>query len=431
MKNNEEYRWDTFKQVLDDYQPEFKPQDWDKLKTKLQQEQLVPSWKQMLYRYRKLLGFIAISTVITLCFLLTTKPNNQEQTPQRQVYDLSESIQQSSKKQENKSTEKQHQPTRKLTSAVSNSQEGTPKEKTIPESNKQLSLRPVSKATDSLQFSYEELELIGFHQLESSFSLPRLELDTTSETPTSPNQQASKKRKKRTWKLPEFNFQLNQTSQAYLQFVGPTEVLLSYSPLSKSNYNSQSLNTPSWTLGLRGPLSDKYAIAVDFSYSKINYQPQGLDQPIFVPDSSRTRAELEAKLPTNFQLHDSTSLIHHQLNMLEVSLSLSRTIAQNEKNIFRAEAGLSARIFLKEVYHDLYQAGDSLILFKEEYGAFKHLTIPANLKLGLSWEYKLSNRFWFYCSPSYHMPLRSSGALKQSWSNWQIKTGIVFKLRRE
>ncbi len=431
MKNNEEYRWDTFKQVLDDYQPEFKPQDWDKLKTKLQQEQLVPSWKQMLYRYRKLLGFIAIGTVVTLCFLLTTKPNKQAQTPRSQVYELPEGIQQPTKKQENKSTEKQHQPTTKPTSAVPNSQEGTPKEKTTPESTKQLNSTLSSEPANSLQFSYEELELVGFHQLENSFSLPKPKFDTTLETPTSPNQQASKKRKKNAWKLPELNFQLNQTSQAYKQFVGPTEVLLSYSPLSKSNYNSQSLNTPSWTLGLRGPLSDKYAIAINFSYSKINYQPQSLNQSVFVPDSSRTRAELEAKLPTNFQLHDSTSLIHHQLNMLEVSLSLSRTIAQNEKNIFRAEAGLSARVFLKEVYHDLYQAGDSLILFKEEYGAFKHVTIPANLKLGLSWEHKLTNRFWFYCSPSYHMPLRSSGALKQSWSNWQIKTGIVFKLRRE
>lgn len=431
MKNNEEYRWDTFKQVLDNYQPEFKPQDWDKLKTELQQEQLVPSWKQMLYRYRRLLGFIAIGTVVTLCFLLATKPNNQEQTPQSQVYELPESVQQSSKKQENKLIEKQHQPTRKSMSAVPNSQEGTSKEKTTPESTKQLNTGLVSTAADSLQFSHEELEFIGFHQLESSFSLPRLELDTTSETPTSPNQQASKKRKKHTWKLPELNFQLNQTSQAYKLFIGPTEILLSYSPLNKSNYNSQSLNTPSWTLGLRGPLSDKYAIAVDFSYSKINYQPQSLNQSVFVPDSSRTRAELEAKLPTNFQRHDSISLIHHQLNMLEVGLSLSRTIAQNKKNIFRAEAGITARVFLKEVYHDLYQAGDSLILFKEEYGAFKHVTIPANLKLGLNWEHKLTNRFWFYCSPSYQMPLRASGALKQSWSNWQIKTGIVFKLRRE
>ena len=224
---------------------------------------------------------------------------------------------------------------------------------------------------------------------------------------------------------PEFNI-LSPGEKSYNKFIGPNNIAVFYSP---EIHRDKTLGTTGISQGLgftfSGPVRPVISISAGLSYQANNFSktvfsekvlPPGLEQPIDSVDLSL--------------LIDSTGISSGSYGFLELPLSVSFRLMENDRSGFWISTGISSIAFLKQDYTFETTVGDVSNKVTTSVKAWKDIYLFGSLNAGLFYRYKFTSRLSLHSSVMYKQHLGSMGYNSMKLNRLNLQIGLIYRFGR-
>lgn len=421
------------KEVLDQYEPDYSPQAWEKLRKQIP----VPEFwlKKLFMKYR---FWIAGTTIIGVLFFTyqVFKPDelNKEaaiELPDYRPVNSSES----GKPEARTSTVKPIISHSEDSSTISRNQyqnhviaSGLPaihivdSQKTVYYETAQMDSNYYYRIEIPMDYSVNEVlkKELYLRTPDISSQLIRIKLPGV-ENSFIPDKSGKYDRKSQ-FQWPEFG-SLSKTGESYNKFVGPNKLALFYSP--EIHYND-SLKTFGVSHGfgitVEGPIRSSISISAGLSYQTMNFQ----------------KTVFSEKVPSRNFLHptdttqyiDSIGIMSGSYRYFELPVSVNLKLLESSRSQFWLGTGISSIAFLKQEYISETIVGDISEKATISANAWENVHLLASLNFSLLYRYEFSDRFVLHTSIQYKHHLGPLGYNSMKLDRLNLQIGLVYHFGR-
>ena len=435
-ESSEDIIMKNIKEVLEQYEPDYSPQFWEKIR----KQRPVPELrlKTLLLNYRFWLSILTIAGVLFIIYRVTDfLPADKNSavdplSPESLNYSVSEkakeitnsektsvsgnSVSYNSIGREERNISSQVTPARITDPLPAAYKDYIPAEYEIAE-------RPERIEKDSGINVLLDVTDFGFQ-----FKTPQLIITKSkaAEIPVLKSPSLYKTRKLE-FNWPDFNSP--EKKEGYDKFVGPNKLAFFYSP--EIHYNG-SLGAVGVSQGigisLEGPIRSLVSISAGLSYQETNIHNKIIfsgkvpphDLVLQPADTNRT-----------FYYNDSTVFNSGSYKFLELPVSVSYKFIESARSQVWLGAGISAIAFLRQNY--TYETVVEEI--SESSGisvkAWENIHPLASFNLGLLYRYKFNDRLFLQLSAQYKQHLVPLGYNSMKLNRLNFQVGIIYRFGRE
>lgn len=252
-----------------------------------------------------------------------------------------------------------------------------------------------------------------------------------------PYNNKTKKRGKHSFRikdyLPEISFKSNEWS-SYSNFIGPTQFALFYNPEVHSiSANRHMRLSQGIGIEFEGPLSTFLSVAGGVSYQSNGYSRRISRNELLLPPNIRLTNNIYNDEKSQFtEVTDSVTNRSIAYQFLEVPVSLKLALFQSNRSKIILDAGVSAIFFLNEKYVTPF-SNQERIIFSEErtFTPFENIHPLGSFNTGLSYRYLLGKRLSFFGSLQYKINLTPFGGNELKIDRLSSQFGFIYRFGRK
>ena len=440
-ESSEDIIMKNIKEVLEQYEPDYSPQFWERLRS----QRPIPEFRltTLLQKYKFWLSVITITGVLFTVYWISDELPADKNSAVDPVSSESANYFVSEKPKELMDLEKTASLRHGISDIDNSQKEGkisskvTPVQKTdpfpavyqdypqtentitdIPDREEKNPVIPVLPGRIDFGYHYNPTGLIPIeYQAEDTKSLKAQESNNKSDNNT----------RKLIFHWPEFNSPIKK--EGYDKFKGPNKLALLYSP---EIHFSDSLGNIGVSQGiginLEGPIRSLVSVSAGLSYQETNFHnkvifsgkvpPHGL---VLQPsDTNRT-----------FYYNDSTVFNSGSYKFLELPVSVSYKFIESARSQVWLGAGISSIAFLRQDYTYETTVEDINESSSISVKAWEEIHLLASLNFSLLYRYNLSYRTLLHGSVQYKQHLVPLGYNSMKLNRLNLQIGLIYRFGRE
>jgi hypothetical protein len=418
---------ERIKEVMEQYEPDYSPQAWEKLR---EQMPVPVFWlKKLFLKYRYWISGVAIVGVLLVAYKVSSEQPSDKSSSINPISSESANYFVSEKPKEVAYSEKspalrpgisnigiprkeknissKAMPVRLTNSLPAAYQDYIQTEKTIAERHESIEIKPV------IPISLNETD---FGNQESN-SQPIPIKAQAEEIPVLKSLSFVKKGKSE-FRWPEFNFMFKK-EEGYDKFAGPNKLAFFYSP---EMVHSNSLNNLGVSHGigisLEGLIRSSVSISAGLSYQAIDFRKTIFSEKI---------------LPQGETIYiDSIGISRGSYEYLEVPVSINFNFFDNNRSQVWLGTGISSIVFFKQNYTSETIVGGIISdQVSSSAKGWENLLPLASLNLSLLYRYKLSDRLFLHSSVQSKQHLVSLGYNSMKLNRLSLQVGLMYRFGKE
>jgi len=430
------------KEVMDQYEPEYAPQDWENFKTMLPVREFWIRTLFMKYRYW-FAGTAIFGLVVIVSYVLTTNtsleyPANLPGLSGKEIYfevespaKINSNVKPANNGQNKSFTNINGTEYHGIGSGKDSLQTEVPATSVPPED---VEYKPNAESDDSQVMIYERTDQLPFTSelpdgtldviKRTDPELVQIEYPANSLNILNESRRGTSSKSKLQW--PEFNI-LSKGEKSYGKFIGPNQTALFYSP---EIHSDRTLGTTGISHGLgfmfSGPVRPAISISAGLSYQANNFSKTVFSEKVLPPGLEQPFDSVDQSL-----MIDSTGISSGNYGFLELPLSISFRLMENDKSGFWISAGMSSIAFLKQEYTFETIVGDVSNKVSTSVKAWKDIYLFGSINAGLSYRYKFSSRLSLHSAVIYKQHLGTMGYNSMKLNRLNLQIGLIYRFGRE
>ena len=417
------------KEVMEQYEPEYSPPFWEKLRNQRPVPEL--RLKTLLLKYKFWLSVLATAGFLIIGYKVTNiipadknsavDPGSSEsanyvesEKPKEMAYSentstLKHSISDIDTGQEEKNRFFNVTPVQKTDFLLANYQNYTQNVNVIeemPDNTEKNSVIPVLLEGMDLGYQYNIAQLIPIEYQAESIQL------WEGQTYDKP------RRLKFNW--PDFNLLLAK-EEGYDKFYGPNKFALLYSP---EVHHSDSLRTLGVSHGIgisfEGPIRSLVSISAGLSYQAIDFHKTIFSEKV-----------LTNNIPGDPIYIDSIGIRSGSYKYLEVPVSINFKFLESTRSQVWLGTGISSIVFLRQNYTSETIVGGISDQVSSSAKGWENVLPLASFNLSLLYRYQFGYRFFLQSSVQYKPHLVPLGYHSMKLNRLNFQVGIIYRFGRE
>jgi len=443
-KPNDEHMVNEIREKLENFQPAYNPESWQKMSAKLDQHVSVEkkrNFRTWFFGFGS--GILFSVLVITFIFLQNQeKTTNTNQAYQQQIDSLQILVSKNRVSTDNEIVRVEYLPSvNRLDKGIAN--RGNDKFLAFSENvnvdlyypqeviadidlTKYRNVLPVFAREKNLPNGWWNIDTIKRNE-----SVPLL-ADMTEEIEKSVK---NKKIKAFRWKGFKAGFKLHD--EFYKDFTGPDKFRVYYSPeFMFGDFQNKTGISQGVGIMTEGPVSKRLSFGLGAEFRTYNWQKNieysslkmSINEVVIEPATDSTEAVMRIDSTEIFSV-DSLRINSGNWQYFEIPFEIRYKLMQNRKSSLYLNSSVSVLLFYKEDYESELKIGGQSNKTSESFAPFKNYHIPARIKLGLEYRYALNNRWSFSVEPYYRWNWNALGAQQLNPGAFGINAGVVYRFR--
>ena len=422
------------KEVLDQYEPEYSPKDWEKLRKQIP----VPEFwlKKLFIKYRFWLAGTAIIGVLFYTYQVF-KPNelNKEVAFELPAYGPIYSLE-SGKPEARTFTAKPDIPYSEDSSSISRNQNQNQiissdisavhtvdSQKTVYYGTAQLDFNYDNSIKILKDYSINEVlkKELYFRTPNINFQLIKIEFPNLSKS-FLPDKSVKVKRKSQ-FQWPEWG-SFSRTEESYNKFVGPNKISFFYSPEINHDDSLKTFGVShGFGITVEGPISSSISISAGLSYQAMNFKKTIFSEK--VPFRNLLQ-------PTDTtQYIDSIGIRSGSYKFFELPVSVNFKFLESTRSQIWLSTGISAMAFFKQKYTSETIVGNISEKVEILANPWENIHPLASLNFSLLYRYQFSERFFLHTSIQYKHHLVPLGYNSMKLNRLNLQVGLVYHFGRK
>jgi hypothetical protein len=423
------------KEVLEQYEPDYSPQFWEKIR----KQRPLPELRliTLLQKYKFWLSVLTIAGVLFIVYMATDLlPADKNSavdplSPESLNYSVSEkskeitnsektsasgnSISYNSIDEEERNISSKVMPVRITDPLPAAYQDYIPAENAISEGPERIEKIPGLVLLEEIDFGnqYNSTQLIPVKYRPEEIQLLK-------------DRASNNNNNKLIFHWPDFNSPVKK--EGYDKFVGPNKLAFFYSPEIHFNGSFGTVGVSQGIgISLDGPIRSSVSISAGLSFQETNFHnkiifsgkvpPHAVLQP---PDTNRT-----------FYYNDSTVFNSGSYKFLELPVSVTYKFIESPRSQIWLGAGISAIAFLRQNYTYEKVVEEISETSSISVKAWNNIHPLASLNFSLLYRYNLSSRFILHGTIQYKQHLVPLGYNSMKLNRLNFQVGIIYRFGRE
>ncbi len=239
------------------------------------------------------------------------------------------------------------------------------------------------------------------------------------------NNNLSKNKKKQKSKLkinwPSFKLNNNRNNHnKYSNFTGPNEIFGIANIFDEHLDNGQNFNSKGFGIGVSGPISSNISISCGLVFSTASWNTKTFfekTQNIIISDTSSTTVVVDSIITNT-----------NQWQYLQIPISLNYNLLNTKKSALDLTFGISSRLYFTEKYYkSISVPNEPNVFLVDKYDSFENKHWLSNSQIGIKYNYKLSRHWNIKAEPYYSIPISATSALKTKSKGWGFNFNVSYK----
>jgi hypothetical protein len=416
---------EKIREVMEQYEPDYSPQAWEKLR----KEMPVPVFwlKRVFLKYKYWFSGIAISGALLIAFKVTSElPAEKSSVIDAVSYEASNYL---------LSVNPEEKP---YSEKIYSTSQTIPYPSISHEAKTLSSQGTTASVTDSFQSAYQENTHQG-NQIEElsgkivenpvipvfievpDFSFPAdfaglIPIKSKAEGIAVLKSHSSEKAGKAEFQWPELNLVFTK-EEGYDKFAGPNKIAFFYSPELLRSGSLKNLGISQGIgFSLEGPVRSSVSVSAGLSYQAINFR-KVFSEKILLPDE------------TTFI--DSIGIRSGSYKYLEVPVLLNFKFFESGRSQIWLGTGISSIVFLKQDYTSETIVGGTSDQVSSSAKVWENILPLASINLDLLYRYKFTERLSLHSSVLYKFHVIPLGYNSMKLNRLTLQAGFIYRFGRQ
>ncbi|RPH28760.1 MAG: hypothetical protein EHM93_18355 [Bacteroidales bacterium] len=218
----------------------------------------------------------------------------------------------------------------------------------------------------------------------------------------------------------KFDFSFKLQDDLYKNFVGPDKVKIGYSPeLVLGDFQSEVGISQGFGLLLEGKISNRISLGFGGYMRQYDWQKK-----------NEFKSLVEGTPPDTATMHfviDSIHINKGNWKYYEIPFEITLHILRNQKSEINLNTSLAAIFLQSENYQFDRIIGQNTISQKQPFKPYSNYRILGNIKVGIEYRYRFSERWSIWAEPYYKWYLKGVGITSYKPRSFGINVGLIYQ----